>query len=1437
MADMSAHQLLNKPDPLDMTAPGWKRFFFQWTHYIIGAELTEKTSEVKASIFINCLGPIASDRYEGFEWDTASDAFKIDKLTARFEQECSPKTNPIVQRYKFNSTVYRPDMTIKEYVADLRKKAKMCDFKSLDVKELINERILEKIVCGVPDDVLRTRLLEEKKLTLKLAMEIIQCREEVSQDARDLAATAGSTSSAPGVTALPTVHAMDQRQMPRRPQTGRPGQAHSKQTTRKQPAASNTDHCSWCGKAKHPRAECPAASAICRHCKGLGHYDVVCRQKKAGVPKVQTEPTSKPAWQAGNKRAYKSKPTAQGMFAFPSQDAGYVNTITRRQKAAVSAINTVRRPDAALYKFRIGQEDIAFMLDTGANINVLPRSVYCRVTGDKKCRNLKPSDTVITCYNKSEIRMLGTITSRLTLRSGKRVDVPFHIVNTEVDPVLGIFTCQDMDLVRLDPAVTRSGEPIAPGNEEVIQPAHPSLTGHSVQAAHAPRADYGVDHSCPGGIDELAITDADRAQALNGWAEQFPDVFADKVGDLGITHRIEVDDTIVPIIDARRTVQEPIRLKVEAKLKEMVKDGILCKVDEHTPWVSSMVIVTKKNGELRICLDPRNLNTAIKREHYTMPTAVDVFARLKGAKAFSVCDVKHGFWHIRLDPVSQLLTTFNTPFGRFAWRRLPFGLKSSPEVFQKHLVTALEGLDGVHVCADDILVVGYGDTPAEIKQSHNANLAGLLTRCAARSIVLGKDKMQLYKPDVIYMGHKLSYRGILADPAKISAIVDMPAPDDLTHLKGFLQTVQYLEKFLPRLATVSEPLRKLQKKDVPYNWSTVQQKAFEEIKVLVTKSPVLEHYDVKLPIVLQTDASRYALGACLIQSDKPVAFGSRSMTTTEQNYAQIEKELLAITYGCAKFDQFLYGHSKITVHTDHKPLEAICRRAVSLAPNRRIERLLIKLQRYDLTVEYRPGKDLWIADTLSRQLHMTTHIHAFHPANLAGPKAHDAFVHQLQHLPLTYAVLPGKLAKLQQATEDDKSLPYVRQAIVSGNWTHDKVAAYTSRRNDMTIHEGIVYMGNRIVVPVDLRKEVLHDLHAAHLARDATYRRASDIVFWPGMQQDINEMVADCHPCNAYHDSQVQEPLQPHSIPETPWAQVGMDFFALDGVSYLLMSDYYSNWPEILECTRITARVLIQHCQVMFSRYGIPQIIIADSGTQFTSREFQDFAKTYNIDIRLSSPYHHQSNGKAEQAVGVMKRMLKRCKLEKSDPYLALLEFRNTPTASTGSSPAQKFFSRRTRTLATFTTASLQPQLQESTHSKLVTSRERAEHTYNKGKRLLAPLGPGSPVYLQVPNSDRWVPGTIMKGLGDRSYEVTSSGGTYRRNRRHLRSPRATESPHQAGPVDPIVEPPPERTSPRPSNNEEPVPIMLPLDNTDFVAPEPPRRSSRTSKAPDYYGR
>jgi hypothetical protein len=238
------------------------------------------------------------------------------------------------------------------------------------------------------------------------------------------------------------------------------------------------------------------------------------------------------------------------------------------------------------------------------------------------------------------------------------------------------------------------------------------------------------------------------------------------------------------------------------------------------------------------------------------------------------------------------------------------------------------------------------------------------------------------------------------------------------------------------------------------------------------------------------------------------------MTTTEQNYAQIEKELLAITYGCAKFDQFLYGHSNITVHTDHKPLEAICRRAVSLAPNRRIERLLLKLQRYDLTVEYRPGKDLWIADTLSRQLPMTTHIHAVHSVSSrdqAGPpvqphSSHHVFADHLQQLPLTYAVLPSSLVKLQQATEDDTSLPYVRQAIITGNWTHDKVAAYSSRRNDMSIHEGIVYMGNRIVVPSALRKEVLQDLHAAHLASVATYRRASDIVFWPGLQKDINEM-------------------------------------------------------------------------------------------------------------------------------------------------------------------------------------------------------------------------------------------------------------------------------------------------------------------------------------------
>lgn len=349
--------------------------------------------------------------------------------------------------------------------------------------------------------------------------------------------------------------------------------------------------------------------------------------------------------------------------------------------------------------------------------------------------------------------------------------------------------------------------------------------------------------------------------------------------------------------------------------------GVVIPVDKPTPWVSSVVVATKKSGALRVCIDPRPLNAALKRERYQLPILDDILPELAKAKVFLTVDLRSGYWHCTLDKDSSLLATFATPYHRYLWCRLPFGLSVSSEIFQKRVNQALEGLDGVLDITDDILIYGVGNTEDEANADHDQKLLKLLERCQLRGIALNPDKLKLRRKSLTFMGHVLSNEGIKIDPENAKATMDMPRPTDVEGVQRLNSFVNYLAKFLPRLADSMEPIRRLTHKDVEWNWTEEQEDALQEVKRLVTEA-VLSYYDLSSELAIQCDASQKGLGAALLQNQKPVAYASRALTETETRYAQIEKEMLAMVYALEKFNQFTYGRH-VTVYSDHKLLKAI----------------------------------------------------------------------------------------------------------------------------------------------------------------------------------------------------------------------------------------------------------------------------------------------------------------------------------------------------------------------------------------------------------------------------------------------------------------------------------------------------------------------------------
>ena len=393
--------------------------------------------------------------------------------------------------------------------------------------------------------------------------------------------------------------------------------------------------------------------------------------------------------------------------------------------------------------------------------------------------------------------------------------------------------------------------------------------------------------------------------------------------------------------------------------------GIITKVDKPTPWCSNEVI-RETPREVGICIDPsQTVNKAILRPVYQMPTLNEQLHALAHAKCFSLVDVHDGFLHIPLDEESSRMTTMHTSYGRYRWNRLPCGISSAPEEFQMRLISALEGLEGIICIADDILVFGEGTDYTEAEKDRDRRFVALMERCHQKNIKLNPTKLQFKLTEVKFMGNIITANGMKADPDKITAITTMPTPRNKAALLRYLGMANYLSPYCSNLSMVMRPLTVLTQKDIPFSWSEVQERAFNEAKQLIATAPVLQYYNLGKPVVLQVDASEEGLGGTLLQPNaegklQSVAFTSNSLSSTEQRYSQLKKECLAICNTFGKFDHWLFGKSDITVHTDHQPLETIYKKPLHKSPAR-LQRMLMRLQRYQFSLQYKKGTSLHIA--------------------------------------------------------------------------------------------------------------------------------------------------------------------------------------------------------------------------------------------------------------------------------------------------------------------------------------------------------------------------------------------------------------------------------------------------------------------------------------------
>lgn len=664
--------------------------------------------------------------------------------------------------------------------------------------------------------------------------------------------------------------------------------------------------------------------------------------------------------------------------------------------------------------------------------------------------------------------------------------------------------------------------------------------------------------------------------------------------------------------------------------------------------------------------------------------------------------------------------------------------------------TTLQDLPHVCVYLDDILVTG----PTE--QEHLATLEEVLKRLDKAGVRLKRNKCEFMLPSIEYLGHRISAEGLQPTDSKDKALKDAPVPTNVSQLKSFLGLLNYYGKFVPNLATVLAPLHRLLHKSTSWSWSREQQSAFDHVKELLTSDTVLTHYDQTKPTVLACDASPYGVGAVLSHtypdgSERPIAYASRKLGPAEKRYSQLDKQGLAIIFGVKRFHQYLAGRH-FTILSDHKPLQYLFQetRGIPTLASARIQRWALTLAAYDYSIEYKQGPDHANADVFSRLPLPDT------PSREDPPGEITLSVNMLQSLPVT-------AKDVRSWTARDLILAKVRTMLESGwKYSTDQVFdPFKRRQHELSLDDGCILWGSRIVVHVQGRRKVLDELHQGHPGVARMKALARSFVWWPGIDKELKATVHQCEQCKKNQHLPPTAPIQPWEFPKRPWSRLHIDYTGpIEGHMLLVVVDAHSKWMDVRATRQATSKAKITILRSMFATHGIPELIVSDNGTPFTSQEFRAFTQSNGIRHNTSAPYHPATNGLAERAVQTVKNFLRKTTEGSLEDRLSrfLFLYHITPHSTTGSSPAELLLGRQPRSRLDL----LRPDLQ----SKVQQQQERQKANKDNKAPLRSFSINDAVLVADLPTRNTWLPGTVTKVLGSRSYEIRLQDN--RIIRRHL---------------------------------------------------------------------
>ena len=727
-----------------------------------------------------------------------------------------------------------------------------------------------------------------------------------------------------------------------------------------------------------------------------------------------------------------------------------------------------------------------------------------------------------------------------------------------------------------------------------------------------------------------------------------------------VQHKIDVQGQ-VPFKQRYYRVNPKVQQLQQEEVTRMLENGIVTR--SRSDWASPVVMVRKKDGSIRFCVDYRKLNAITRKDSYPMPRIEDILESLDGARIFSTLDLASGYWQIPVSEEDKAKTAFITPFGLFEFNVMPFGLCNAPATFQRLMNEVLDDVIGkfCFVYIDDVIVYSKNF------QEHLEHLQEIFTKLMKYSLHLKISKCSLFQHEIKFLGHVVNNQGIQVDPDKVKAIKDFPAPENVTAVQRFLGMAGYYRRFIRHFSLIASPLTALTRKDVKFRWTSVEKQAFEEIKKHLLQPPILTYPQLNMPFKVTTDASGIGLGAILSQEheghNKVIAYASRKLSAPEKNYSATERECLAVVWAVKLYRHYLTAQH-FEVITDHNALKWL----MGLKePVGRLARWALALQEFDFHVTYRPGALHSDVDALSRApvFAVTVTESSFASEQRKDPTIKPWF----------------DLLEKGQLPADDKEARAMK--LVQEYYIIQDNKLYHLSGQTRKYREPVQ---QRLVVPAPLRSEVLKECHdsvlSGHFGVARTFDQVRKRYFWTGMFKDVENWVKSCKLCASKKSSTQLAPgeLQPIQVSK-PWEIIGVDILgpltetSLGNQYVLVFSDYLTKWVEAYPLKKADAiSVARKLFEEIICRYGAPKRLLSDRGLVFRSNIVKELCQIFKAKKVFTSAYHPQTDGLVERFNKTLAQLLSMYTSRNQqdwDEYLpaVLFAYRSTRQESTKETP------------------------------------------------------------------------------------------------------------------------------------------------------------------------